>query len=143
MTPNLSPGWVLADQFTVQSGVVAVPAGAGVLGVARQVVLQERVGPAARAWLQQIDFRMVDDGGYDQIIFMLCRNGNPIDAWSQISATQITLDPTVPINQEFEAAVYTVEAMNISGTSWPGADPDGAAVRVVARLIGNVLRKSS
>ena len=138
----ISPGWIPIERFDERSDLVNVAAGAGVAGVAPQIVLTKEIPPAARALLLEMNLRLPDGAGYDQIYFQLTRNGHSISPWDFISATQVELIPTIDIGAEFEGGLLELLAWNISGTSWPGASLNAAAIRVTASIRGQLLKKT-
>lgn len=138
---NLARDWAISEPFNQQGLIVTVPAGAGVLAVARTSLLTLVVAPASRLYLRTMAVRVVDMAGFDQIYIALLKNGATVNPWQKISGEQFVDEQHLAIEQEFEPGTFELAATNISGTSEPGAAAGGADIRLIARLNGFLLRK--
>lgn len=136
----LSPGWELGDPFSEQSGIITVNAGDGVGSAAQKIVLAKSISGSARAYISHLSFRVVDMAGYDQLYFSLRRNGALIAPWEKISGEQIVDEHIVPVGQEFGPGLIEIGAINISGTTEPGASAQAGPIRVIGRFAGWLLR---
>lgn len=135
----LPPGWRIVEPFSEQSQIVSVAAGAGVGTTVQQSVLSKVVPSGARAYVETMSFRIVDQAGFDQIFFSLKRNGARISPWEKVSAEQVVGERDVPVGFPFEPGFIEIAASNISGTSESGAAEGGGAIRVIARFSGYLL----
>lgn len=135
----LPVGWRITEPFSEQSAIITVAAGAGVGLTVQQRVLSKVIPSGARAYVENLSFRIVDMAGFDQIYFSLKRNGARISPWEKISAEQVVGERDVPVGYAFEPGFLEIGATNISGTSEDGAAEGGGDIRVIARFNGYLL----
>lgn len=137
----LPAGYKITDSFSAQSGIVLVNNGAGVGANVPQVIVSAFIPSGAKAYIQSLNFRIIDLSAYDQLYFAIRRNGGLVVPYHNISGEQVVEDTFVPVDDAFDPGLFEIVCKNIAGTTEPNASPDQLNVRVIARWTGYLLSR--